>query len=637
MNQVFGIFAHVDAGKTTLSEQLLYHAGATRALGRVDNGNTLLDTNRVERERGITIFSDYASFSWEGGQFFLLDTPGHVDFSGEMERTLSVLDFAILVVSCVEGIQSHTETLWQLLKAYQIPTLIFLNKTDRAGADRTRVFAELRKRFSEDLLDFDQGFCESAKEALAERDEAFLEFFLNGIPSDADCLAALQRLFAARACFPCLSGAALSGDGVDRLLALLPKLLAETSAESADLRARVYKIAHDEKGQRLTFLKITGGTLSVKEVLQGEKINEIRFYQGAKYTTATAAQTGILCAVTGLTHTKPGMGIGTEETLPSPVCTPALIAGVQAPPNIPPQTVLHDFLLLSDEDPLLQAEWENGEVRVHIMGAVQLAVLPELVHDRFGYPITFGPCRVAYRESIRHPVMGYGHFEPLRHYAEVHLRLDPMPTGSGISFRSECPTDVLALNWQRLIETHVFEKVHRGVLTGAPLDDVQITLVFGRAHLKHTEGGDFREAVYRAIRQALRRADCFLLEPLYRFSIDVPLETAGRVLTDIQRMHGTFDPPASADGVRAVITGTAPVATMMNYAQDLAVLTRGKGTLRLFASGYAPCHNEADVLAASSYDPDRDIENPADSVFCSHGAGFPVSWREAERYMISYP
>ena len=633
MNQVFGILAHVDAGKTTLSEQLLYRAGATRSLGRVDTGDALLDANRIERERGITIFSDCASFFCSGIRYFLLDTPGHADFSAEMERTLNVLDFAILVISCAEGIQGHTETIWQLLKQHRIPVLFFLNKTDRIGADRQRVLKEIQKKFSPDAIDFDSGFTGPIPELLAERDETLFQLFLDGKAEKRDFVQTFRRLFAERACFPCLSGSALSGDGVDLLLRMLPHLTGKSADPHAAFGARVYKILHDVKGQRLTFLKVTSGILRTKDLLAGEKANEIRIYQGAKYTAAEFAEPGMLCAVAGPVRTMPGTAVGADHIQNTCTCTPALIASVRFEPPVSPQTVLRDFQLLADEDPLLQTEWVNGEIQVHIMGAVQLAILPELVLDRFGYSVSFGPCRVAYRETIRNAVLGYGHFEPLRHYAEVHLRLDPMPPGSGISFQSECPTDVLALNWQRLIETHVFEKTHLGVLTGAPLDDVRVTLLFGRAHLKHTEGGDFREAVYRAIRYALRCADSLLLEPLYRFSADVPSACTGRVLADIQRMYGTFDPPISEE-TRTLITGTAPVATMMDYAQELTSLTRGKGTLSLRSGGYAPCHNPEEVIAASGYDPDRDVENTADSVFCSHGAGFPVKWQDAERYMI---
>lgn len=633
MNKVFGILAHVDAGKTTLAEQLLYQAGATRSPGRVDTGDTLLDTDEIERQRGITIFSGCASFSYRNDRYFLLDTPGHPDFSAEMERTLQVLDFAILVVSCVEGIQGQTELIWRLLRTHRIPVLLFLNKTDRIGADKHRVLTELRQKLTPDLVDLDDGFSPAVLEFLAERDDNFFERYLTENTTETDGIEVARRLFRNRACFPCLSGAALSGIGVPALLSTISQVTEGTANPSAPFGARVYKILHDGKGNRLTFLKITGGTLSAKDPVHGEKIHTLRIYQGEKHIPVEKAEAGMLCAVTGLSHTAPGDGLGAEPPGPSCTCTPALLSSVQYAPPATAQTVLRDFRILADEDPMLQVEWEHGEVRVHLMGGVQLEILPALFSSRFGYPISFGPCRIAYRETIKRTSIGYGHFEPLRHYAEVHLRLDPAPRGSGISFRSECPTDLLALNWQRLIETHVFEKVHKGVLTGAPLTDVCVTLLFGRAHLKHTEGGDFREAVYRAIRYALQTAENLLLEPTYRFSIDVPSEFVGRIISDIQVMHGNFTPPETT-GMRVCLTGSAPVSEMLDYPKVFYSLTKGQGRLSLQSGDYAPCHNPEAVIAASGYDCERDTENTADSIFCSHGSGFTVKWQEAKAYML---
>ena len=634
MNKVIGILAHVDAGKTTLSEQLLYRTQSIRILGRVDHRDAFLDHNRLERERGITIFSDQAHFSYGGNHYFLVDTPGHVDFSAEMERVLGVLDFAIVVVSCVEGVQGHTETIWRLLERYRMPALFFLNKTDREGADPGRVQRELQAKFSPAVCDFTAGFTEPLVERLAELDDNLLERYLGAGFDEAAWLETARELVHERRLFPCFCGAALSGDGIDAFLQWLDRLTHTDYNADAPFAARVYQIRHDARGDRLALLKVTSGTLRVKDAVGAEKVNEIRMYNGTKYVPAQQTCAGELCAVTGLASARPGDALGAEPPWASPCPTPPLMARVEFGRALPARTVLGQFRLLEEEDPALAVEWQEElqEIRVRIMGEIQLEVLRELVCDRFGTEVSFGSPEILYQETIAAPVIGYGHYEPLRHYSEVHLRLEPGARGSGITFRSECPTDLLALNWQRLIETHVFERVHRGVLTGSPLADVAVVLLTGRAHDKHTEGGDFRQAVYRAIRQGLEQAESLLLEPYYAFVISVDDTLVGRVLADLQRMSGRFDPPELECG-RAVIRGRAPVATMMGYGRDLAAFSRGRGSISLRVDGYEPCHNPDDVIARRAYDRTRDLANPSDSVFCSHGAGFPVPWYEVERYL----
>ncbi|MBC8547274.1 TetM/TetW/TetO/TetS family tetracycline resistance ribosomal protection protein [Clostridiaceae bacterium NSJ-31] len=634
MNKVLGILAHVDAGKTTLSEQLLYRTQSIRTLGRVDHRDAFLDHNRLERERGITIFSDQAHFSYGGNCYFLVDTPGHVDFSAEMERVLGVLDFAIVVVSCVEGVQGHTETIWQLLERYRVPALFFLNKTDREGADPERVQRELQAKFSPAVCDFTASFTEPLVERLAELDDNLLERYLGAGFDEAAWLEAARELVHERRLFPCFCGAALSGDGIDAFLQWLDKLTHTGYNADAPFAARVYQVRHDARGDRLALLKVTSGTLRVKDAVGAEKVNEIRRYNGTKYVPAQQSCAGELCAVTGLASVRPGDALGAEPPWSSPCPTPPLMARVEFDRALPARTVLGQFRLLEEEDPALAVEWQEElqEIRVRIMGEIQLEVLRELVCDRFGTEVSFGSPEILYQETIAAPVIGYGHYEPLRHYAEVHLRLEPGARGRGITFRSECPTDLLALNWQRLIETHVFERVHRGVLTGSPLTDVAVVLLTGRAHDKHTEGGDFRQAVYRAIRQGLEQEKSLLLEPYYAFVISVDTTLVGRVLADLQRMSGRFEPPELECG-RAVIRGRAPVATMMSYGRDLAAFSRGRGSISLRVDGYEPCHNPDDVIARRAYDRTRDLANPSDSVFCSHGAGFPVPWYEVERYL----
>ncbi len=629
MNKTIGILAHVDAGKTTLSEQILYRTRCIRTLGRVDHRNAFLDGSRLERERGITIFSDQAVFQYGNNTYYLVDTPGHVDFSAEMERTLAILDYAVVVVSCVEGIQAHTETIWRLLRRYRVPTVFFLNKTDRAGAEPERVIREIRTKFTGDLCDFTDGFTDGVMEKIAELEDELLERYLDNDYEVSLWQCAAQKLIRNEILFPCFRGSALSGEGIDAFLQGLDSLTQTSYVAEGDFSGRVYKIRHDAQGGRIVFLKVQSGTLHARDLVDNEKINEIRVYNGAKYASAPQAQAGGLCAVTGLSGVKAGDGVGTLNGRTEYVIAPMLTAKVIYDPSLAASEVLGCFQALEDEDPELGVIWDETlrELHIHVTGVIQLEVLKEVVQERFGFPVEFGECEILYQETIRSPVTGYGHFEPLRHYAEVQLRLSPGERGSGLAFSSECSTDVLALNWQRLIETHVFEYRHRGILTGSPLTDVTITLLTGRAHEKHTEGGDFREATYRAIRQGLEQAENILLEPYYAFSIDVHTEQMGRVISDIQRMSGSFEPPEAEDS-RVTIRGRAPVSAMMNYGRELITFTKGKGSLSLQFDGYEPCHNPEEVIARIAYDKIRDTANTSDSIFCSHGAGYSVKWNE---------
>ncbi|MGI5904789.1 MAG: GTP-binding protein [Candidatus Pararuminococcus gallinarum] len=639
MKKAIGIFAHVDAGKTTFSEQLLYHTHAIRTLGRVDHQNAFLDSHPLERERGITIFSGMASFSLEGEEYILVDTPGHADFSAEMERVLGVLDYAILIVSCAEGIQAHTETIWRLLRAKGIPTFLFLNKIDRPGADPVGVLQKLQEKFSPYVKSFDGEFngvrfsgelCED----IAAQDDDLLALYLEGGYDERAWLSAARRLIQEERLFPCFSGSALQGTGIGEILSALHALTQVEFDLDAPLSGHIYQIRHDAKGNRLAFLRLRSGILRVKDEILGEKVNEIRRYQGAKYESVDSAQAGDIVAVTGLQHSQAGQGFGGKEDLSPGLCAPLFSSQVLFPATVPAPEAVSIFSQLADEDPSLHTQWNPklGELRIQVMGKVQLEVLKSLAAQRYGLKVEFGPGQILYKETIAAPVMGYGHFEPLRHYAEVHLRLSPGKPGSGVTFESRCSTDVLDQNWQRLIRTHVLEKEHLGVLTGAPLTDVVITLVTGRAHLKHTEGGDFREATYRAIRQGLMSGESVLLEPILSFVIEVDSGDLGRVLFDIQRMQGEAEPPQSV-GERMEVRGRAPAACMADYPQTLISATRGTGRISLRFEGYAPCHNAQEVIEAKGYDPERDVENTPDSVFCSHGAGYPVKWDQVPSHI----
>ena len=634
---VLGILAHVDSGKTTLSEAMLYRAGVTRRLGRVDHKDAFLDTDALEKARGITIFSKQALLTAGDTDITLLDTPGHVDFSTETERTLQVLDYAVLVVSGTDGVQSHTETLWRLLRRYHVPTFVFVNKMDLPGMERQELLAQLNRRLGEGFVDFGAEQADR-DEALALCDENLMDRMLDaGQLQDADLIPAIAR----RHAFPCWFGAALKLEGVDALLDGLDRYTRPAPALEA-FGAKVFKVSQDEQGARLTWLRVTGGELKVKAQLTGEadgepwaeKANQLRLYSGAKYTLTEAIGPGQVCAVTGLTKARPGEGLGAERDSDLPVLEPVLSYQVLLPEGADMHAALGKLHRLEEEEPQLHVVWNEtlGEIRVQLMGEIQLEVLRSLLAERFGLAVEFGPGGILYKETITEPMEGVGHYEPLRHYAEVHLKLEPLPRGSGMQFAADCREEVLDKNWQRLVLTHLEEKQHLGVLTGSPLTDVKITLIAGRAHLKHTEGGDFRQATYRAVRQGLMLAKSQLLEPWYAFRLEVPAENIGRAMSDIQRMEGTFDPPESGEET-AVLTGFAPVSTMRSYPMEVVSYTRGRGHLSLTLDGYRPCHNAQEVIAAIGYEPEHDLDNPADSVFCAHGAGFVVPWDQVRSHM----
>ncbi len=631
---VIGILAHVDSGKTTLSEALLYRSGAIRALGRVDHGDTLLDTHALERDRGITIFSKMAEFSHNDTAFTLLDTPGHVDFSSEMERTLQVLDYAILVISGTDGVQSHTETLWSLLKRYNVPTFLFVNKMDLAGADREAVLSELRERFSDGCIEFGAAHDEVFYEQLAMCDETLMEQILETGEAEQTAICAAIR---SRHVFPVWFGSALRIDGVDAFLDGLDQLTS-MPPKQPKFGAKVFKIAEDAQGARLSYLKITGGSLPVRTALSGttadgtewtEKVNQLRVYSGNKFRTVDCAEQGMVVACTGLNQTYPGEGLGTEPDSELPMLEPVLTYRVELPDTVDAHTMLGHMRKLEQEDPQLRVVWNERlqEIHVQLMGEVQLEILQQVIADRFGVAVRFGQGSIVYRETIAAPVIGIGHYEPLRHYAEVHLLMEPGERGSGLRFDSVCREDDLDRNWQRLILTHLMEKTHVGVLTGSPITDMKITIAAGRAHEKHTEGGDFRQATYRAVRQGLRSAESVLLEPWYAYRLEVPAENVGRAMTDLQRIAGECPPPETV-GDRAVLEGTAPVAAMRGYTAEVTAYTHGRGRLSCRLQGYAPCRDPESVIAAIGYDADADVDNSADSVFCSHGAGTIVKWDE---------
>ena len=630
-----GILAHVDAGKTTLSEGLLYRSGSLRRLGRVDHQDAFLDTDPIERERGITIFSKQAILPLGETAITLLDTPGHVDFSSEAERTMGVLDYAILVISGTDGVQGHTMTLWRLLKRYGVPVFLFINKMDLAGADRSALMAELKTKLDDGCVDVGDGTDDGWLEEAAMCGESAMETFLETgtLPEEV-----LAGLIGERKLFPCCFGSALKLDGVDRLLGCLDRYTRQKAAP-AEFGARVFKIARDSQGNRLTYLKVTGGRLRVKDLLTNrrpglpeekvweEKADQLRIYSGEKFQTVEQAEPGTVCAVTGLSRTRPGEGLGFEPPGEEPALEPVLSCQVLLPEGQDPYTAMAKLRQLEEEDPQLRLVWNEQlrEIHIQLMGQIQLEVLRRLAQERFGLELSFGPGSIVYRETIAAPVEGVGHYEPLRHYAEVHLLLEPLPRGSGLRLGTACPEDVLEGRWQRLILTHLEEKIHLGVLTGSPVTDLSITLTAGRAHEKHTEGGDFRQATYRAVRQGLMEAESILLEPWYDFRLELPSEHVGRAMSDLQRMGGRTDPPETL-GTEVVLTGSAPVAGLGDYAREVTAYTRGRGRLSCVFKGYEPCGDQAAVVEALGYDPERDLENPADSVFCAHGAGYVVKW-----------
>lgn len=638
-----GILAHVDAGKTTLSEGILYTCKAIRKLGRVDHQDAFLDTNTLERNRGITIFSKQAECTLGEFGMTFLDTPGHVDFSAEMERTLQVLDYAILVISGADGVQGHTETLWRLLSRYQIPVFLFINKMDQPGTDREALLAEVKEKLDANCVEFSADQTdEEWKEQVAVCDEQVMEAYLEGEEISRE---QIRQMIRERKLFPCYFGSALKMTGVEEFLDDLKLRIRETSYPET-FGAKIYKITRDNQGERLTHMKITGGTLKVKSVLSNgrpgetgegiwqEKVNQIRIYSGEKYTMVSEVKAGTVCAVTGLTATYPGQGLGSEQASDMPVLEPVLSYRIGLPTEVNVHQALLQLRQLEEEEPLLHIVWNEtlGEIYAQVMGEVQIEILKSLIKERFGMAVTFDEGNIVYKETILEPVEGVGHFEPLRHYAEVHLLLEPGETGSGLTFTTDCSEDVLDRNWQRLILTHLEEREHKGVLIGAPITDMKITLLTGRAHIKHTEGGDFRQATYRAVRQGLRKAKSQLLEPYYEFRLEVPSEQVGRSMTDIQKMLGEFDPPKT-EGEMTVLTGSAPVVTMRDYQKEVISYTSGRGRLSCTLKGYYPCHNQEEVVEAVGYDPEADLENPTGSVFCAHGAGFVVNWDQVEDYM----
>lgn len=631
---VIGILAHVDAGKTTLSEGLLYESGSIRSMGRVDNKNAFLDTHEIERNRGITIFSKQAVFKFQDMEVTLLDTPGHVDFSAEMERTLQVLDYAVLVISGADGVQGHTQTLWRLLEKYKIPVFLFINKMDQAGTDKEQLLTELKKRLSEGCVDFSRECGEEFYEDIAVCDEGLLNSYLdNGMISSEE----IAEKTAERKVFPCYFGSALKADGVRGFLQGMA-VYTRPMVYPREFGAKVFKISRDEQGSRLTHLKVTGGVLKVRSALvlepKEEKVNQIRIYSGEKYQTADEAQAGTVCAVTGLAGTRPGDGFGIEDTGYEPALEPVLTYQIILPEGISPSVMLPKLRQLQEEEPELHILWneELQEIQVQIMGEVQLEILKSLIAERFDVEVQFGAGNIVYKETIRNIVEGVGHFEPLRHYAEVHLLMEPLEPGSGLQFDTQCSEDMLDKNWQRLILTHLQEKAHPGVLTGSAVTDMKITLAAGRAHLKHTEGGDFRQATYRAVRQGLKQAESVLLEPYYGFRLEVPRQMVGRAMSDIERMSGNFETPQT-EGELSVLTGSAPVSEMGGYQKEVAAYTKGRGRLFCALKGYGPCHNAEKVIKETGYDSERDTENPTGSVFCAHGAGFTVSWDKVRDYM----
>ena len=634
---VVGILAHVDAGKTTLSEALLYRSGALRKLGRVDHQDAFLDTDAMERERGITIFSKQAVFTLKDTEVTLLDTPGHVDFSAEAERTLQVLDCAILVISGTDGVQAHTRTLWHLLERYHVPTFLFINKMDLAGADRSAVLEQLKHHLGSGCVDFGGARDETFREEAAVCDEAVLERYLEtGGLTDDD----LRQMIGKRKLFPCWFGSALKLEGVTEFLEGLEQY-APVPAYPAEFGARIFKIARDSQGARLTYLKVTGGTLRVKSLLTNrrpglpdeqvweEKADQLRIYSGAKFRTVEEAPAGTVCAVTGLSRSRAGEGLGIETGWTAPTLEPVLTYQVLLPEGVDPHTALEKFRQLEEEDPQLHIAWNEQARQIHVqlMGEIQLEILQRMLRERFGLEVAFGPGAICYRETIAAPVEGIGHFEPLRHYAEVHLLLEPGERGSGLVFATACPEDQLEGRWQRLVLTHLAEKEHLGVLTGSPITDMKITLVAGRAHVKHTEGGDFRQATYRAVRQGLMEAESILLEPWYDFRLELPAPQVGRAMTDLQQMGAQLSPPETV-GEEAVLTGAVAVSALGDYAREVAAYTQGRGRLSCSLRGYEPCPDQEAVLAGIDYDPLADLDNSPESVFCSHGAGVIVPWDE---------
>ena len=644
MKKTIGILAHVDAGKTTFSEQLLYHTRSIRNRGRVDHKNSFLDTHDIEKERGITVFSEQATFQIGSSTYYLIDTPGHIDFSTEMERALSILDYAILLISGVEGIQGHTETIWNLLRKYNIPTFIFINKMDRTGADLERVLEEVNENLTNDICHIDSihEISEELIEFISERNEELLERYFNGEFEEEIWINELKKLIKENKVFPCLSGSALQDEGIDKFLNIFNELTYTNYDEDGEFSGRVHKIRYDNNGTRITFIKALSGSLKVRdEITYGmldeeisEKISSIRLYNGSKFTTVEKVSAGDIFAVTGITKAMPGEGIGKNIENIQFNMIPTLMSKVIFDKSYNVKEVLGYFRILESEDPALNIIWNETyqEIQVSIMGKIQLEVLKEVVLNRFNLKIEFGPCEIMYKETIDNKSYGYGHFEPLKHYAEVHLKIEPNKRGEGITFENKCHADDLTTGNQNLIKTHIFERNHHGLLTGSPITDMKITLLTGRSHNKHTEGGDFREATFRAIRQGLEKVENILLEPYYKFKIDVELDYMGRVISDIQRLNGTFNPPDTKLN-KVTITGRGPVSTFMDYSAEILTFTKGKGSINLIFDGYDVCHNSEEVIERIGYNKNADIEYSSSSIFCSKGQGFVVPWNEVENYI----
>lgn len=643
MKKTIGILAHVDAGKTTFSEQVLYHTNAIRNRGRVDHKTSFLDINNIEKERGITIFSDQAIFEINDSTYYLLDTPGHIDFSSEMERTLSILDYAILIISAVEGIQGHTETIWNLLRRYNVPTFFFINKIDRTGADLQKIIEEIKGDLTEDICYINKlsDLDEEKIEFISERDDILLEKYLNGDYEEEEWILALKTLIKENKIFPCFSGSALQDEGIENFLNIFNELTITNYNEASAFSGRVYKIKHDDNGTRLTFIKALSGSLKVRDELSygkddeiREKVSSIRIYNGSKFSTVDKVVAGDIFAVTGLTMAEAGSGIGELKDFINFNMVPTLMSKVIYDSSYNIKDILRYFRILESEDPALNVNWNEAlqEIQVSIMGKIQLEVLKEVVDERFNLKVDFGPCEIMYKETIGNISYGYGHFEPLKHYAEVHLKLEPNNKGEGIIFENKCHADDLTTGHQNLIKTHIFERDHHGLLTGSPITDIKFTLLTGRAHNKHTEGGDFREATFRAIRQGLEKVENILLEPYYKFKIDVDLEYMGRVISDIQRLKGSFNPPDNKLN-KVTITGRGPVSTLMDYSAEILTFTKGKGSINLIFDGYDVCHNSEEVIERLGYNKNADIEYSSSSVFCSKGQGFVVPWDKVEEYL----
>lgn len=644
MKKTIGILAHVDAGKTTFSEQVLYHTKSIRNRGRVDHKNSFLDSHNIEKERGITIFSDGAVFEFKDNTYYLVDTPGHIDFSTEMERSIGVMDYAIVLISAVEGVQGHTETVWQLLRKYNVPTLVFINKLDRVNADKDKVINEIKRVLSKDIFYIEENIKEDELsqeliEFISEYDETLLERYFEGNYDKQSWINTFKTLVKENKVFPCFGGSALQDEGIIEFLNNLDYITFTEYDEKSKFAAIVYKIRHEANGNRVTFIKALEGTLKVRDEITyrgdiSEKISSIRIYNGNKFKTVDEVKAGDIFAVTGLSKANAGEGLGELIENIKYNMIPTLMSKVIFDPIYNIKDVLGYFKLLDAEDPALNVVWNESlqEIHVHIMGKIQLEILKEVVKDRFNLDIDFGPCKILYKETIRNSVKGYGHFEPLKHYAEVHLKLEALERNSGIEFKNKCHADNLTTGHMNLIRTHIFEREHHGVLTGSSLTDIRVTLLTGRAHNKHTEGGDFREATFRALRQGLEKADNVLLEPYYKFKIDVELDYMGRVLSDIQRLSGTFNPPEINED-RVTVIGRGPVKTFMDYSSEVIAFSKGKGSINLIFDGYDECHNTEEVIEEIGYRRDADIEYSSSSIFCSKGQGYVVPWDKAEEEM----